>query len=113
MLTFRSIGVILAMTIMGAPGLFAQDLVAGRFPKMDFAWWDCGCGVAVGGAGLLWVLESGGNRSTAASATNAMMGVVEPMMKWDWRDLFAIVYDAKAKSLWAETRAAVLRRPDD
>jgi gamma-glutamyltranspeptidase / glutathione hydrolase len=46
------------------------------------------------------ILESGGNAVDAAIATNAMMGVVSPMMNGMGGDLFAIVYDAKANKLY-------------
>jgi gamma-glutamyltranspeptidase/glutathione hydrolase len=46
------------------------------------------------------ILERGGNSVDAAIATNAMMGVLEPMMNGVGGDLFAIVYDAKANKLY-------------
>jgi len=46
------------------------------------------------------ILERGGNAVDAAIATNAMMGVVSPMMNGIGGDLFAIVYDAKAGKLY-------------
>src|SRR5258706_14885659 len=46
------------------------------------------------------ILEHGGNAVDAAIATNAMMGVVEPMMNGIGGDLFAIVFDAKGNKLY-------------
>jgi gamma-glutamyltranspeptidase/glutathione hydrolase len=46
------------------------------------------------------ILAHGGNAMDAAVATNAAMGVVEPMMNGIGGDLFAIVYDAKSGKLY-------------
>jgi gamma-glutamyltranspeptidase/glutathione hydrolase len=46
------------------------------------------------------ILSQGGNAVDAAIATNAMMGVVSPMMNGMGGDLFAMVYDAKANKLY-------------
>ncbi len=46
------------------------------------------------------ILEQGGSAVDAAVATNAVMGVVAPMMDGIGGDLFAIVYDAKTGKLY-------------
>src|ERR1700684_1442596 len=46
------------------------------------------------------ILAHGGNAVDAAVATNAVMGVVEPMMNGIGGDLFAIIYDAKTGKLY-------------
>jgi gamma-glutamyltranspeptidase / glutathione hydrolase len=46
------------------------------------------------------ILGNGGNAVDAAIATNAVMGVVAPMMNGMGGDLFVIVYDAKSGKLY-------------
>ena len=46
------------------------------------------------------ILKRGGNAIDAAIATNAAMGIVEPMSCGMGGDLYAIVYDAKTKKIY-------------
>jgi gamma-glutamyltranspeptidase/glutathione hydrolase len=94
-----SLGYVLALMIMATPGIFAQDRSQGRSMVISRGGIVAAESPLAAQAGVR-VLESGGNAVDAAIATNAMMGVVEPMMNGIGGDLFAIVYDAKANRLY-------------
>ena len=90
---------VLAIAMMSSTGIFAQDRSQGRSMVISRGGIVAAESPLAAQAGVR-VLESGGNAVDAAIATNAMMGVVEPMMNGIGGDLFAIVYDAKANKLY-------------
>jgi gamma-glutamyltranspeptidase/glutathione hydrolase len=93
------LGYVFVLTIMNTAGSFAQDRSQGRSMVISRGGIVAAESPLAAQAGVR-VLESGGNAVDAAIATNAMMGVVEPMMNGIGGDLFAIVYDAKANKLY-------------
>jgi gamma-glutamyltranspeptidase/glutathione hydrolase len=95
----RVLGYVLTLTIMATARIFAQDRGQGRSMVISRGGIVAAESPLAAQAGVR-VLESGGNAVDAAIATNAMMGVVEPMMNGIGGDLFAIVYDAKANKLY-------------
>src|SRR5258708_13672399 len=95
----RVLGYVLTLTIMGTTAIFAQDRGQGRSMVISRGGIVAAESPLAAQAGVR-MLESGGNAVDAAIATNAMMGVVEPMMNGIGGDLFAIVYDAKANKLY-------------
>src|SRR5437879_628921 len=104
--------VLLAMT-MTAVGVQAQDRSQARSMVISRGGIVAAESPLAAQAGVR-ILERGGNAVDAAIATNAMMGVVEPMMNGIGGDLFVIVYDAKANKLyglnasgWAPKRLTV------
>src|SRR5579863_8555564 len=89
----------LAVTIMGATGILAQERSQGRSMVISRGGIVAAESPLAAQAGVR-ILEHGGNAVDAAIATNAVMGLVEPMMNGIGGDLFAIVYDAKANKLY-------------
>jgi gamma-glutamyltranspeptidase/glutathione hydrolase len=92
-------GYVLTLTMVATPGIFAQDRGQGRSMVISRGGIVAAESPLAAQAGVR-MLERGGNAVDAAIATNAMMGVVEPMMDGIGGDLFAIVYDAKANKLY-------------
>jgi gamma-glutamyltranspeptidase / glutathione hydrolase len=99
MRTVRGLGYGLALSMMITTGMFGQDRGQGRSMVISRGGIVAAESPLAAQAGVR-ILESGGNAVDAAIATNAMMGVVEPMMNGIGGDLFAIVYDAKANKLY-------------
>src|SRR5258706_3930009 len=93
------LGCVFVMMSINAVGILAQDRSQGRSMVISRGGIVAAESPLAAQAGVR-VLESGGNAVDAAIATNAMMGVVEPMMNGIGGDLFAIVYDAKANKLY-------------
>src|SRR5882724_1174945 len=90
---------VLAGMTMTAMGARAQDRSQGRSMVISRGGIVAAESPLAAQAGVR-ILERGGNAVDAAIATNAMMGVVEPMMNGIGGDLFVIVYDAKANKLY-------------
>src|SRR5258708_35264443 len=91
-----------AVTIMGR-GAEAQDRSQGRSMVISRGGIVAAESPLAAQAGVR-ILERGGNAVDAAIATNAMMGVVSPMMNGIGGDLFAIWYGGKANKLYGLNR---------
>ena len=90
---------VLLLAVLNSPLTFAQDRSQGRSMVVSRYGIVAAESPLAAQAGAR-ILEQGGNAVDAIIATNAMMGVVEPMMNGIGGDLFAIVYDAKANKLY-------------
>lgn len=93
------LGWVLTLTFMATPIIVAQDRSQGRSMVISRGGIVAAESPLAAQAGVR-ILERGGNAVDAAIATNAVMGLVEPMMNGIGGDLFAIVYDAKANKLY-------------
>lgn len=96
---FLLVVLVAAAILPGIPANYAQDRSQGRSMVISLGGIVAAESPLAAQAGAK-ILERGGNAVDAAIATNAMMGVVEPMMNGIGGDLFAIVYDAKANKLY-------------
>lgn len=90
---------VVSLFALAAPNTFAQDRSQARSMVVSRNGIVAAESPLAAQAGV-HILEHGGNAVDAAIATNAMMGVVEPMMNGIGGDLFVIVYDAKANKLY-------------
>src|SRR5258708_22675392 len=96
---------IFVFVLNGAAILMTGQVSEGQDRSQGRSIVSAGKGIVAGGSSLggqtgAKILERGGNAVDGGIATNAMMGVVEPMMNGVGGDLFAIVYDAKANKLY-------------
>src|SRR5262245_55363706 len=94
--TCLAVGVMACVTVMPAQ---AQDHTQGRSVVMSRDGIVAAESPLAAQAGAQ-VLATGGNAIDAAVATNAAMGVVEPMMNGLGGDLFAIVYEARSGKVY-------------
>lgn len=95
----RNAAILCAAGVMGAGTVVAQDRWQTRSMVISKGGIVAAESPLAAQAGIQ-ILERGGNAVDAAIATNAMMGVVSPMMNGIGGDLFAIIYDAKADKLY-------------
>jgi gamma-glutamyltranspeptidase / glutathione hydrolase len=95
----RVLAYVVVMMSISAAGILGQERGQGRSMVISRGGIVAAESPLAAQAGVR-ILERGGNAVDAAIATNAMMGVVEPMMNGIGGDLFAIVYDAKANKLY-------------
>ena len=89
----------LAFGLMSVPPASAQDRSQGRSMVVSRGGIVAAENPLAAQAGAT-ILARGGNAIDAIVATNAAMGVIEPMMNGMGGDLFAIVYDAKTGKLY-------------
>src|SRR5438445_4919852 len=90
---------VLAGMTMTAMGARAQDRSQGRSMVISRGGIVAAESPLAAQAGVR-ILERGGNAVDAAIATNAMMGVVEPMMNGIGGDLFVIGLEARGKKMY-------------
>src|SRR5690349_6014789 len=97
--TFRRLGILAAGLVVSSSGAGAVDRTQARSMVISQHGVVAAEQPLAAQAGAS-ILASGGNAIDAAVATNAMMGLVAPMMNGIGGDLFAIVYEAKTGKVY-------------